>query len=171
MIGKAGERPAATKSHALAQCSEVGAARLAHHHGLLAHGHRWWGGSAGGSPWRGGRWWCRGRTARGSRSAHGAHRALAAWRQARQVGLQALQGGGAPGRHARAMRLIVGAAGLADRVGLCLRRLLCRRREATGNQCHGCQWQITADSMLHRGLAPCEGRTLPITACGNKHGP
>jgi hypothetical protein len=51
------------------------------------------------------------------------------------------------------MCLIVGTAGLADRISLGLRRLLRRRDFAASDQRHGRQQSKEWDSSVHSGLA------------------
>ncbi|HTI82881.1 MAG TPA: hypothetical protein VL614_20705 [Acetobacteraceae bacterium] len=69
------------------------------------------------------------------------------------------------------MGLIVGTAGLADRISLGLGRLLRRSDIATGDQCHGCQHSEGRDSSGH-GVGPhrCSDRLAQRTL-GNKHKP
>jgi len=115
MIGQAGERATAAQPDPSAILAKIAAANAPRHRRPLARWrHRCCLPRDGSATRRGRR-----RPALGC-----ANGGLAGGRQARDVGLQALQRSGPAGRHARTVRLVVAAAGLTNGVGLRLGWLL-----------------------------------------------
>ena len=147
---QAGDRRRAARRNPRAMHAVVGAAGLADRSRFLALRRAWLAGCGGGGRRRCGRRLHRGRRSRRSgrgrarrcgRGRRGradrVHRALAAGRERRHVLLQTIQRRGAAGRHRRAMRHVVAAAGRAQRVELRLARLLRKRIACGADDCHG----------------------------------
>jgi hypothetical protein len=138
VIGQTGDRSAAAEWDASAERAKILAAGLSHQCGFLARGQC----RRGRRPrlrssgrWGGRRLRSAGRCAGWRATCCCSDRLLARRGKFCDIALQTLKGSRAAGRNARTVRLVVAAAGLADRVRLSLRGLLRvgRKREHTCN--------------------------------------